>query len=380
MQNAKAPVPANESIIFGIWPASSRTWNEAWKISPTAQSKSFITLSIVFFKEHKNTYFYEMILKLFRHTQAFSIISILIASLIVWIGLYNSIINEETIRTNPIFSIGNLGSGIVIKILTALFIFWTCNLFNNIVIEQKVLSNNTYFPALFYFLIISSNTASIALSPTLIASFFMLVFVKKTLNSYSQINAQSSIFESAFYISIASIIHPPIIIFYPMVWISLSIFSHMKMKNWLLSILGLISPWFIIITIGMYFEFDHLYINHFYYIINNTASYVDMIWPERIVLIFMALIFVLSLFELIISFKRKNIRSRKSYILFIWLIVFSLLFTMVRGVFTNEILILLAAPFGAIISNYAYYHSNRNWLNIVIMVWLSLFIYQHTTY
>ena len=205
-----------------------------------------------------------MILKLFRHTQAFSIITILITSLIVWIGLYNSLINEEIIKTNPIFSLGNLSSGIVIKISTALFIFLKCSLFNNILTEQKVLSKNTYFPALFYFFIISSNTASIGLTPTLVASFFMLIFVKKTLDSYSQINAQNSIFEGAFYVSIAGIIHPPIIIFYPMVWINLSIFSHMSMKNWLLSILGLICPWFIIITISLYFEFDHLYINHFF--------------------------------------------------------------------------------------------------------------------
>jgi len=322
-----------------------------------------------------------MILKLFRHTQAFSIITILITSLIVWIGLYNSLINEEIIKTNPIFSLGNLSSGIVIKISTALFIFLKCSLFNNILTEQKVLSKNTYFPALFYFFIISSNTASIGLTPTLVASFFMLIFVKKTLDSYSQINAQNSIFEGAFYVSIAGIIHPPIIIFYPMVWINLSIFSHMSMKNWLLSILGLICPWFIIITISLYFEFDHLYINHFFYFLNNTpTSAHHIIWPQLTVLIFMALIVLLSIFELIISLNRKNIRSRKSYILFLWFIVFSLLFTIVRGMFTSEILILLAAPLSAIISNYAYYHSNRNWLNILLMIWVGLFIYQHASY
>ena len=85
----------------------------------------------------------------------------------------------------------------------------------------------------------------------------LILALTKILSSYLDKNAYSKIFESAFLISLAGLIHSPFIVFIPIVWIGMSIFSQVEWRHWVLSIIGIICPWYIMFSIATFYSIEH---------------------------------------------------------------------------------------------------------------------------
>lgn len=322
-----------------------------------------------------------MIVNLFRHTQAFSILSVLSICLLIWIFAFEELIDIQAIELNPLFELHPRSSNFLIKVISALLVFWQCSMINKIVVGQRVLTSNTFFPALFYLLLISMNPVLIGLSPALISISFLLLSIKKILACYLDHNAYTKVFESAFLLSIASIIHPPFMLFYPILWIGMSIFSQVELRHWLLSFVGILCPWFLILTFGTYFNIEYLELNKFLSFLSNANNLIDSITlPNISLLVFTGLICILSLFELLNSINRKNIKSRKSYILFLWLILLSVVYSLINKHTPQYFFLIIAAPMSAIISNYFYYHPKKKWLELILIIWIIAWAFQHITY
>ena len=99
-----------------------------------------------------------MIVNLFRHTQAVSIISLLAFCIFFWVGVSMHEISINDSSWNPIFKalINPINNVHPLKeILTAFLVFWQCLYINKMVVAQKITSTNSFYPALFYFILIS---------------------------------------------------------------------------------------------------------------------------------------------------------------------------------------------------------------------------------
>ena len=310
-----------------------------------------------------------MIVNLFRHTQAISIFIILSLCVLVWMGISFEVVEVPEHSTNSLYNY--LVSPIVKhafteRILAGLLVFWQCILMNRIMVIQKIISINSFLPALFYFLFISHSPKVIHLSPVLLSIVFLLLAINKILSSYLDKNAYSKVFDSAFLISLAGIIYPPFIVFIPIVWIGMSIFSQVEWRHWILSIIALICPWFIIYSAATFFSIDQLNISSFFHFLLEENQDISLNLGDIMSLSAFGLLSVVAIIELVVSLKKKNIKARKSYILMLWIIPLALVF----GHFSKDVfhikLLIYAVPFSAIISNYFYYHKKIGWLNFLI--------------
>ena len=197
-----------------------------------------------------------MIVNLFRHTQAVSIISLLAFCIFFWVGVSMHEISINDSSWNPIFKalINPINNVHPLKeILTAFLVFWQCLYINKMVVAQKITSTNSFYPALFYFILISFWPGTLTLSSELLAASFILVALNKTMRTYLALNTYSKIFKTGFSLSIASLIHPPFFVFIPLIWIGMSIFSQGEMRHWILSLFAIISPWIIFISFICFF-------------------------------------------------------------------------------------------------------------------------------
>lgn len=261
------------------------------------------------------------------------------------------------------------------RILAGLFIFWHCILINRIMVGQRVLSTNSFFPALFYFLIISINPKSIYLSPNLIGLTFILLSFNKILSSYLSSSAKLKIFDSSLLMSIGVLIHPPFIILTPIVWMGMSIFSQTEWRQWVISIIALLFPWLILFTFSKYFLIELLNPVYFFGFLTEMTMPSSLDRGDLLSMCFMGLLSVLAIVELLLSLSRKNIKARKSYILILWTLVLCSLYTLVSPDSFSIKIIIFALPMSAIISNYFYYQKYAKWLNLIcIGLIISLFV------
>jgi len=321
-----------------------------------------------------------MIVNIFRHTQVISIFIILCLCVLVWMGVSFEIYETEDFSTNSLYNyVVNpiIKSVFAERILVGLLVFWQCILMNKIMVRQKILSINSFFPALFYFLLISISPEVIHLSPALLSISFILLALKKILSSYLEKDAYSKIFDTAFLISLAGLIHPPFLVFIPLVWIGMSIFSQVEWRHWILSIIAMVCPWFIIYTVATFFSIDQLNLISFFDFSLKENQVTNLNWGDFISLSAFGLLGVISFFELIISLRQKNIKARKSYVLILWILLLAMAYSYLSKDNFHTKLLIYAVPLSAIISNYFYFHKRSGWLNFLTFSLILILIANH---
>jgi len=324
-----------------------------------------------------------MVVNLFRHTQAISVISILMLSILVWMGFSFQENPEGAEHISPFFDSTLspvLQEPIINRLIAGALVFWQCILVNRIMVRQKIFSTNTFFPGLFYFLAISLSPEAIYLSPSLLAITFIVLSLNKILDSYLDKTAYSKVFESSILMSLAIFIHPSFLVLAPLIWIGISIFSQVEWRHWILSILGLVCPWFIVYSISHYYSIEELNLSYFFhFLIEESPSFI-LDRGGMLSLFGFGLITLLAVTELVVSLKRKNIKARKSYILLLWVLALTLMYTFISPDNFHIKLLAFALPCSAIISNYFYYNKKTKWLNLIsisliVMLFLNHFIW-----
>ena len=157
----------------------------------------------------------------------------------------------------------------------------------------------------------------------------------------------------------------------------MSIFSQVEWRHWILSILGIICPWYILFSITTFYSIEHsIFGSSLFFLFEEGPKY-SLNLGDFSCLIIYGFICSIALIELMIRLKQKNIKARKSYILLLWIIPFSVIYFLVSNDFFYMKLIISAIPLSAAISNYFYHHKNTNWLNFLILSLVIVVISNH---
>ncbi|MDB2317570.1 DUF6427 family protein [Flavobacteriales bacterium] len=321
-----------------------------------------------------------MVVNLFRHTQSISILILMALCGMLWMGLSFQSLEPSIDGASPFLSplYNWLKTHVYLeRICLGILIFSQCISMNRMMAKQKVISINSSFPALFYFLLISTSPNGIYLSPSLISMSFILAALNKILNTYLKKEAYNHVFESAFFLSIATLIHPPFFVFTLLVWIGMSIFSQVEWRHWAISFLGVICPWFLFYTTVTFFSAADLNAFNFFESLLPINSTTKIDAGDFLTLFVFGVVSLLSIFELLISLRQKNIKARKSYVLFLWILILGAVYFYFSEGPMYEKLRIFALPLSAIMSNYFYYNNKRTWLNSLAFVLLCALFVNH---
>lgn len=321
-----------------------------------------------------------MIINIFRHNQTTSVAFILSLCVFIWMGI--SFDNVDMAKESSSFFYNCLirpieSMPLLQRAFLGILIFWQCMLMNRMMAQEKIISTNSFYPALFYFLLISISPEIIHINPTILSMLLLVLALTKILSIYLDKNAYSKVFESAFLISLSGLLHTPFIVFIPIVWIGMSIFSQVEWRHWILSIIAIICPWYIMFSITTFYSIEHSSLSSSLLFLIEEGPKYSLNLSDFLCLIIYGFICSIALFELMIRLKQKNIKARKSYILLLWIIPFSVIYFLVSNDFFYMKLIISAIPLSAAISNYFYHHKNTNWLNFLILSLVIVVISNH---
>lgn len=131
-------------------------------------------------------------------------------------------------------------------VLAFLLIITQAVIINASLINHKIIARNTLLPFLIYFVLMSYSPEVQTVHPVLIANFFLLLALNLNLGIYLKPEPYREIFNSTFFISLASLFYLPSLIFLILVWISLLIYRISSLREWIISLSGLLAPYLFI--------------------------------------------------------------------------------------------------------------------------------------
>lgn len=115
-------------------------------------------------------------------------------------------------------------------------------LFTNNHLSQK----NTFLPAFIYILLMSCSYQCMTLNSMLFSNFLIIFALYFFLNCHDKKEGIDEIYNSCALLSLASLFYAPAILFILWIWIGLIIYKIYKWRSWVMSILGLITPYILL--------------------------------------------------------------------------------------------------------------------------------------
>jgi hypothetical protein len=301
-----------------------------------------------------------MLLRKFRETGPDVIILIFIVLLLTWTGAYLHphlpAFQGFDVKPMPLFSLlmsvtdfSPLFSVIVASLLVLLIAFLLVN-FNT---SAFFISERNFLPALIYILLSGYFPQYQILNPVLPAALFLILGIRRIIESYKVQGTAFSFFDAGMLISIGSLFYASLIWFGLLLIIGMAILRTGSIKEIIISILGLAAPVFIV--------YGFLYVRGkdmgsmqsvvSYNLFTKSANYSIPVLT-MVVLIISGIIVLISVTHLLSAINSKKIKSRKTFILFLWT------FFIIAGIYflldpvSVEILWLAAIPPSYFISHY----------------------------
>lgn len=270
----------------------------------------------------------------------------------------------------------NIGENFIFPPLIFLLIYFIIVSFhsiglNNLIYEKDVIKNSNF---ILPFVFILLNTPFIISLKMIAFSFSLLFFLNYLLDLYKQKYPFSIVFNASLILSILSIFQFAEILFlFPLIFISMIIFRNIDWRSFIISLIGLLVPYIFLWTYQFMFEIN-LYFPVFNFSYNSFCfSFIDILIPQKIWFCFLAIIIILSVFELFKWIYKKSIRSRESFNI----IIFYIIICIMMFLFSNnkESIYLSLTPISIIITNYFVYSKKSKTSGLIFIFFLFISIF-----
>jgi hypothetical protein len=317
-----------------------------------------------------------MLRKKFRETGPDVIILIGITLLLTWTGAFlHPHLPADLgfdIKPMPLFglllsvtSFSPLFSVIVACLLVLIIALLLVN-FNT---SAFFISERNFLPALIYILLSCYFPKYQILNPVLPAAIFLILAIRKVIESYKVQGTAFSLFDAGMLISIGSLFYASLIWFGLLLIIGIAILRTGSIKEIIISFLGLAAPVFIIY--GFFYvtgkDMDSMLSAVSYNLFTKDGNFIIPVLT-LIVLIISGVIILISVAQLLSAINSKKIKSRKTFILLLWT------FFIIAGVYllfdpvSAEILWLAVIPSSYFLSHFFVFSRKRLLPEIMLVV------------
>lgn len=256
----------------------------------------------------------------------------------------------------------------IFAILAFLLVFFQTYLLTIFINNNRLMVKANFLPGMAYMLVTSLlpefNRFS---SPLIVSTLFILLFII-LFSAHNEKITRGSIFNAGFILGLSGIIFLPSILFLLWVYIALSMLRPFKLNEWLVLLLGVLTPsYFLIIFLYLTDSFSWGYIYNGFMMALRPEKYT--IWHAgALFLVLMPLL--AGIYYIQVHSRRMLVHVRKAWNLFLiyTIIALAVTFFNVGTGIENWVLVLLPA---AAIHGYGYFNSELK-LYPKIAFWLSV--------
>ena len=299
-----------------------------------------------------------MILKSLKNSHSYLIVFFIIFSLLFF---STSIFTLEFKNIDNIFPLSSLILLFFCFIVTILHSI----ALNNLIYEKDVIKKPNFVIAIVFLLM---NTTFVINLKMILFSFCLLLFLYYLLSLYKQKQPFSLIFNAGIILSILSIFIPIVLVFFSVILFSCMIFRNISWRIIVLCILSIFIPYFFLWTYQIAVN-ENLYIPVF----NLTPpkysfDVLNMKLHQKIWYCLIAIISLLSFYELFRWMYKKSIRSRESFIIILFYFIISVLTFLLSQ--NTETLFCVFIPLSVIIGNFFVYSKKEGLSGFIFFIFL----------
>jgi hypothetical protein len=247
--------------------------------------------------------------------------------------------------------------------------FAIVNLFGQAIFINRIANRHhlypkaTYLPALTYILITSLFKDWNYLSASLVSNWLILAMLSSMLQLYSAGDVRKQIFNIGCFISITAMLIFPNIVFIALLLLSLAILRPFKAAEWLVGLLGIMTPFYFLAGI-LYLTNDLILLRRMISIGFSLPDYIAR--PELVItgFSFLGLMFLAGIFYLNNFMGRMLFQNKKWW----WVVIAALVISIVAGIFTvakgyNQWMAVLV-PTAFIIAN-VWFEERKKWITTI---------------
>lgn len=227
----------------------------------------------------------------------------------------------------------------------------------------------TYLPALIYILLYALFPGEMVLNPALPAALLILAGMWRMVSSYRVNGMTFNFFDAALLISSAGMFYAGALWFIILVIIGALIFRSPDSRELTVTIAGALLPW--IVLYAVWYVTGGNVANLTEIIRHNLFDQMQPVYWGRTLVILLAvtgLNFLPSIVALVNEMPTSKIRSRKTFELFVWMIVLSAAIYIFIPAVSAEMNAIAALPVAFIMANY--YAFTRRLITAEILFWL----------
>lgn len=271
----------------------------------------------------------------------------------------NSLLNPVGYKTHKVESIAMdilynyVSNPLIQNILANFFIFIQAVLINHIFIKNRVSKEVTMFAGLLYIVFISIISENNMLSPILIANTFIILALANLLNTYKLPNATAHIFNTGFFIGVASAIYTPYFVFIMFGVISLLLLRSFKLLEKLQFFIGICLPYFLLFTYKYWNDIKFADLDFIKDIFFRFPDFKG----DNLILFYISVLFLLlcvgfSVFNYPYFTRKKSIQSQKKIDVVYWFMFFTLVGFLIFKTNGSFHLISLVIPLSILVGIY----------------------------
>jgi hypothetical protein len=229
--------------------------------------------------------------------------------------------------------------------------------------------SRTILPALLFILLYSLFPGEMVLNPALPASLLILAALWRMISSYRVNGMSFKFFDAALMISSAGLFYAGSVWFILIVFIGALILRSPDARELILALFGALLPWIVLYAIWYVTGGDPAELTET--ILSNLFGQAPSVYWSR-TLIILLIVAGLNLLPALLYLAREmptyKIRSRKTYEIFIWLLVISATIYISVPAVSAELMAIAALPLSFIMANYMAF--TRRVVTTEILFWI----------
>lgn len=191
-----------------------------------------------------------MLINIFKKNYPLQLVLLVIVPLVLWIPAF---VNPPQVFQSkfdlPLYEVifdATKQFQRMATVFAFLLVYLQALLFNHLLTRNHLCQKTTFIPAFFYILLMSCNVQTMTLSSILFSNLFLIIALHFFFKCHDKKEGIDEIFQSSFFLALASLFFAPSILFIFWMWGGLVVYKLYKWRSWGMSILGLITPYLLL--------------------------------------------------------------------------------------------------------------------------------------
>lgn len=302
-----------------------------------------------------------MIASIFKKSKPINFILVLVLVLV-------SVVYSRFFLSHNKFTIDGIIKGLWVFLVCSFMVF----LLNFIVVKNKLAQGSSYH-ILFLGLLLAIFPNTFNDTDLLLSSVFLMLAMRRLISLRSEIDVKKKLFDASIWISVATLFYFWAILFFPLIFIALLLYSDNRIKNWIVPFIGFLTVAILWVTYHL-IRFDSLGFSNDYWLSFklDLKTYLKIKYIIPIIIVFTFVLW--STVYYLRSMKEKLRAFRPSHKIIVASTIISLLAILPKEVKNTSELVLAFPFFSIIITNYMENINNNILKEVIIYVFVLLTI------